>query len=268
MAPLREDDGVAGDFARQRPAPTPAPYAGSALADGWHRTDAAHVVALDPGDARRAGAHGAAAALRLRQRVLRDAASGLGGHHHFRQHRSPRISNGAATCCWRATRSPTARGRGGPLARAIGPHYELARTWVLHQQLLRLFGLRSMPRRRRVGRQHRLHAARPSAARRRRRRAPGLCRSGGARWRLAVAWPLGQYLGGRPAARGAAPLAAARRLMRVLEARPWISAARPTAAPSCYAHELATWLATAAGDGVIVLTREARRGGGGVPRAP
>jgi rhamnosyltransferase len=79
--------------------------------------------------------------------------------------------------------------------------YELARTWVLHQQLQRLFGLRSVPS---VGalaqsvlstvRAHRQLVGR------------GGVPTGSADWRralgLGVAWPLGQFLGGWTAARG------------------------------------------------------------------
>jgi rhamnosyltransferase len=81
--------------------------------------------------------------------------------------------------------------------------YELARTWVLHQRLHDLFGLRTIPTGVGLARavlatiadHHRLarEAGHPVWSRRSRR---GLA--------LAIAWPLGQYLGGWTAARGLA----------------------------------------------------------------
>lgn len=79
--------------------------------------------------------------------------------------------------------------------------YELARTWVLHQRLFELFELRAIPTLRALGRSlavtamvhHRLvrsHGVRP------------LSRSWRQAMALAMAWPIGQYLGGWTAARG------------------------------------------------------------------
>ena len=82
-----------------------------------------------------------------------------------------------------------------------GARYELARTWVLHQQLQRLFGLRSVPT---VGA---LARSVVSTARAHRQlvAAAGVP-VGSADWRraigLGVAWPLGQFLGGWTAASG------------------------------------------------------------------
>lgn len=82
-----------------------------------------------------------------------------------------------------------------------GARYELARTWVLHQQLLRLFGLRTVPT---AGA---LATSVISTVRTHRQLMidEGV-RTGSARWRraigLGVAWPLGQYLGGWTAASG------------------------------------------------------------------
>lgn len=79
--------------------------------------------------------------------------------------------------------------------------YELTRTWVLHQRLHDLFGLRAIPTLRALG--HSL-ALTTAAHHRlvRRHGAPLLS----APWRramaLAMAWPLGQYIGGWTAARG------------------------------------------------------------------
>ena len=78
------------------------------------------------------------------------------------------------------------------------PLYELKRTWLLHQRLFHLFGLRTIPTPGALGRaiasslrmHHRLGAA-----------AAGPSRHGhGAA--LALAWPLGQFIGGWTAAHG------------------------------------------------------------------
>lgn len=82
-----------------------------------------------------------------------------------------------------------------------GAWYELARTWVLHQQLHRLFGVRAVPTlgalTRSVVSTVRAHHALVSA--------PGIALAS-SEWRraiaLGVAWPLGQYLGGWTAAHG------------------------------------------------------------------
>jgi len=77
--------------------------------------------------------------------------------------------------------------------------YELKRTWVLHQQLHRLFGLRTIPTplhlARAVASTAALHRRLVSAA------GGGLADHGRAAM-LAVAWPLGQYVGGVTAAHG------------------------------------------------------------------
>jgi len=82
-----------------------------------------------------------------------------------------------------------------------GAHYELARTWVLHQQLHRLFGFRSLPT---VGALARSFVA-TARAHRRLVAADGVP-VGSPAWRramsLGVAWPLGQFLGGWTAATG------------------------------------------------------------------
>ena len=77
--------------------------------------------------------------------------------------------------------------------------YELKRTWVLHQQLYRLFGLQTIPSG--AG----LLRAVASSARLHRRLLSDEGASMSAQTRgaaLAVAWPLGQYLGGWTAAHG------------------------------------------------------------------
>lgn len=80
--------------------------------------------------------------------------------------------------------------------------YELARTYLLHHRLFELFGFRSIPRARDLVRAiastTRLHLQYERVARQAGKGAAG-------RWRalgLAVAWPLGQYLGGLAASKG------------------------------------------------------------------
>lgn len=77
--------------------------------------------------------------------------------------------------------------------------YELKRTWVLHQQLHRLFGLRTVPT---VGRLARAISSSLLLHRRElsRAHAPLTAHLHGAA--LAVAWPVGQYVGGWTAASG------------------------------------------------------------------
>jgi rhamnosyltransferase len=84
--------------------------------------------------------------------------------------------------------------------------YEFARTYVLHRQLQRLFGLRTIPTlgllARAIGSSARMHldwerqGVQDGHGTAGRRRALA----------LAVAWPLGQYLGGLSAARGWKPI--------------------------------------------------------------
>jgi rhamnosyltransferase len=84
--------------------------------------------------------------------------------------------------------------------------YEFARTYVLHRRLLQLFGLRTIPT---VGL---LARAIASSARvhldceRQAARAGGGRAGLGRALALAVAWPLGQYLGGLSAAREWKPI--------------------------------------------------------------
>lgn len=84
--------------------------------------------------------------------------------------------------------------------------YELARTYLLHHRLFELFGLRTIPRARDLPRAiastTRLHLQCERRARATGTRATGLWRALG----LAVAWPLGQYLGGLSASRGCKPV--------------------------------------------------------------
>jgi rhamnosyltransferase len=84
--------------------------------------------------------------------------------------------------------------------------YEFARTYLLHRRLFELFGLRTIPRTadlfRSVVGSLRLHLA----CERRARKTGGRPMPAGRAVALAVAWPLGQYLGGLSAARGWKPL--------------------------------------------------------------
>jgi len=82
------------------------------------------------------------------------------------------------------------------------PRYEFARTSLLHHRLFELFGVRTIPRKRDLARAVlstlRLHVACELRA-----RAAGTGQAGWARaLGLAVAWPLGQYMGGRAAQMG------------------------------------------------------------------
>ena len=84
--------------------------------------------------------------------------------------------------------------------------YELARTYVLHRRLFSMFGVRTIPTMTGLARaivsSIRLHVACERDAGR-----SGGVRAGLARaLALAVAWPLGQYLGGLSAARGWKPI--------------------------------------------------------------
>jgi len=84
--------------------------------------------------------------------------------------------------------------------------YELARTYLLHHRLFELFGVRTIPRlrdlARAIGSSVRRHLRCERAARAAGHGSAGAWRALG----LAVAWPLGQYLGGLSAARGYKPV--------------------------------------------------------------
>ena len=84
--------------------------------------------------------------------------------------------------------------------------YELARTYLLHHRLFELFGVRTIPRARDLARAIASSTTRHLQCERRARAAgqgaAGVWRALG----LAVAWPLGQYLGGRSASKGHRPV--------------------------------------------------------------
>ena len=83
---------------------------------------------------------------------------------------------------------------------------QLARTYLLHHRLFELFGVRTIPRARDLVRaiasSARLHLRCERTARAAGQGAAGVWRALG----LAVAWPLGQYLGGRSASKGHKPM--------------------------------------------------------------
>ena len=84
--------------------------------------------------------------------------------------------------------------------------YELARTYVLHRRLFSLFGLRTIPTVRglahAIASSTRLHLA----CERQAGTSGGVKAGLGRALALAIAWPLGQYLGGLSAARGWKPI--------------------------------------------------------------
>jgi glycosyltransferase involved in cell wall biosynthesis len=84
--------------------------------------------------------------------------------------------------------------------------YELARTYVLHRRLFSLFGLRTIPTvpglARAIVSSMRLHLACERMA----GQSGGVKAGLGRALALAIAWPLGQYLGGLSAARGWKPI--------------------------------------------------------------
>ena len=144
--------------------------------------------------------------------------------------------------------------------------YELQRTYLVHQRLHTLFGLSTIPTLGALARAIGELAARCTfvsplenarAADARSVRAAG----------LAVAWPLGQYLGGRAARDGHERLEVDGRLMRVLLV---VHGYPPDAAggTGIYTHDLAVALAADPALRVFVLTRDAdpRRPDGEVRR--
>jgi rhamnosyltransferase len=200
LAPMREDDGIAGTFARQVPAGSASAVVRDQLARWVAHQPVGRVVALDAA-----------------------AFDALAPHERLRQCAFDNVCAAIRTSVWQRHPFPAT-----PIAEdlewsrdvlltghriayvpeAVVEHshersarYELARTWVLHQQLLRLFGLRAIPSP--LGLLPSIGAT--IAAHRRLVRDAGVA-PGSAEWRramaLAVAWPLGQFLGGWTAARG------------------------------------------------------------------
>jgi rhamnosyltransferase len=206
VAPLRHDPRVAGTFCRQRPRPDARAITVSYL-EGWAGAspaprrvsfaDAGALDALDPG-------------AQLQACTFDNVCSCL--RRAVWQQIPFRATVIAEDLEW-ARRVLRAGHTLEYVADAAVVHshdrsagYELARTYLLHHRLFELFGLRTIPRARDLAR------AIVSSARRHLRcersaRAAGQGAAG--RWRalgLAVAWPLGQYLGGLSASKGYKPV--------------------------------------------------------------
>jgi len=206
VAPLRRDPRVAGAFCRQRPRPDARAITVSYL-EGWAGTspeprsvffdDAHALAALPPG-------------AQLQACTFDNVCSCL--RRSVWQQIPFRATVIAEDLEW-AQRALQAGHSLEYVADAAVVHshdrsagYELARTYLLHHRLFELFGLRTIPRARDLAR-----AIAGSATRHLRceqtARAAGQGAAG--RWRalgLAVAWPLGQYLGGLSAAKGYKPV--------------------------------------------------------------
>ena len=206
VAPLRRDPHVAGTFCRQRPRSDARAITAGYLA-GWAGAspeprrvafdDGRALAALDPGAQLRACAFDNVCSC-LRRSVWRQIPF--------------RATVIAEDLEW-AQRALQAGHSLEYVADAVVVHshdrsagYELARTYLLHHRLFELFGLRTIPRARDLARAiastARLHLQYERGARAAGRGAAG-------RWRalgLAVAWPLGQYLGGLSASKGYKPV--------------------------------------------------------------
>jgi rhamnosyltransferase len=206
VAPLRHDPRVAGTFCRQRPRPDARAITVSYL-DEWAGAsaeprhvwfdDAAALAALPP-------------AAQLQACTFDNVCSCL--RRSVWQQIRFRATVIAEDLEW-AQRALQAGYSLAYVADAAVVHshdrsagYELARTYLLHHRLFELFGLRTIPRSRDLARAIASSATRHLRCERRAR----LAGTGAAgRWRalgLAVAWPLGQYLGGLSAAKGYKPV--------------------------------------------------------------
>lgn len=201
LAPLRADPDVAGAFARQQPRPNASAITRHMLA-GW--------VAASPQP--RTASLGGAGDLadrppmeRLRYCAFDNVCSAI-RMSVWRTHPFPDVPI-AEDLAWAKT-VLLAGSRLAYVPDALVTHshdrpasYELARTWVLHQRLHHLFGLRTIPSIRALAR------AIPSSLADHLRvlrlaRVPYLSRDAARAVALAVAWPLGQYIGGWTAAHG------------------------------------------------------------------
>jgi glycosyltransferase involved in cell wall biosynthesis len=199
VAPLREQARLAGTFARQIPRPDASPLTRYYLSR-WIAAQAEPRVVLVPSQA----VYDAWSPMERFERCVFDNVCAclrrsVWEHHRF----SPTPI--AEDLAW--ARDVLLAGYGlAYVPDAVVEHshdrsawYELKRTWVLHQQLHRLFGLRTIPTAMSL-----LGAIASSFALHRRRLAEGeaglAAQLHGAA--LAVAWPLGQYAGGLTAATG------------------------------------------------------------------
>ena len=200
LAPLRQDDRVAGVFGRQVPRPDASAVTRDQLSRWVASRTTPQVMTLDPETFARL-----APAERLRRCAFDNVCSAV--RRRVWEASPFQATPIAEDLEW--SRNVLLSGH----AIAYAPdacvehshnrsaHYELARTWVLHQQLQRLFGLRSIPT---VGALARSMVA--TARTHRRLVAADGVAVGSADWRhamgLGVAWPLGQFLGGWTAATG------------------------------------------------------------------
>lgn len=200
LGPLRTDPDIAGVFARQTPRDEASPVVRRQL-EGWVASNTTARIAETTAEA---------LAARLPRERLEMCAF-------------DNVCSAIRRSVWESiplARTPIAEdlewGRNvllaghriafAPLARVEHSHerdawYEFKRTWVLHQQLHRLFGLRAIPSvgalgrslAATVGEHHRLTVGHGHGI-------------GGATWRramgLALAWPAGQFAGGWTAATG------------------------------------------------------------------
>ncbi|HEX5635098.1 MAG TPA: glycosyltransferase [Gemmatimonadales bacterium] len=200
LAPLRADERVAGTFARQVPRTGTTAVMCDQLARWVASREAPRVVALDPDTFatlpplerldRCAFDHVCAAIRRTAWEALPFRAAPI-----------------AEDLDW-SRKALLAGHRIAYVPDAVVEHshdrparYELARTWALHQQLQHLFGLRAVPTPLALARS----IAVTLAAHRRVLRAGGVpmtSAEGRRALALAVAWPLGQFLGGWTAAHG------------------------------------------------------------------
>jgi len=200
LAPLRQDDGVAGVFARQVPRPDASAVTRHHLSKWVASQTTPRLMTLDPETFAR---------LAPADRLLRCAFDNVcSAVRRTVWETSPfQATPIAEDLEW--SRNVLLSGHAIAYAPDAvvehshdrGARYELMRTWVLHQQLQRLFGLRSVPT---VGALA-VSVVLTARAHRRLVAAAGVP-IGSADWRraigLGVAWPLGQFLGGWTAARG------------------------------------------------------------------
>jgi rhamnosyltransferase len=201
VAPLLQDHRIAGSYARQQPTPDASAitryYAARALAS----SDKPRVMAID---------RATYATLHPMERLdvcTFDNVSSCIRRSVWQSHQFKPTAIGEDLEWARDVLLAGHRLAFAPDAVVIHSHdrsasYELARTYVLHHVLFRLFGVRTIPTlgrlARAVGSSIVLHLKSISLGPAGRRGVRECCRTLG----LAVVWPLGQYLGALTAARG------------------------------------------------------------------